>query len=424
MPILRKHPCVPIIPLLPDATIITRPVSACRKFGGCVSLFSIKMNRPKRFSRILTVAMACLVACRFGAELARAQVLERLPPIVSPSGESAPTSLPLGDLVPPPILAPSSRTSALANEPLVAPHAAMLEGAAPLSELEAAPWSLGGEPPVYSSLDQQGEPVPEEPRDTTLATSEPWTWQLMPEGLIYRSYLAGVKEPRIASVFNYDKGEGWKWDSTLGGRVSVLRYGTTDGYRPQGWEIDLEGASMQRLDMEEYRDLDAVDFRFGFPITYGIGNYQTKLSYYHLCSHVGDEYLLKHPTFNRLNYVRDVIVWGHSYYVTDDLRVYGEVGWGMSTDISKPWELQCGADYSPAGPTTFRGAPFAAVNGHLRQDFNFGGNFTAQAGWQWRGGAGGHLFRAGLQYYNGQSDQYEFFQTSEQKIGLGLWYDY
>jgi hypothetical protein len=30
----------------------------------------------------------------------------------------------------------------------------------------------------------------------------------------------------------------------------------------------------------------------------------------------------------------------------------------------------------------------------------------------------------GLQYFAGMSEQYEFYDDYESKIGLGLWYDY
>lgn len=253
---------------------------------------------------------------------------------------------------------------------------------------------------------------------------EDWVLQLLPDGLIYRSYLAGVKEPRLASVFNYDQRLGWIWDITLGGRVGLLRYGTADGQRPQGWQIDVEGAGMPRLDLEDERDLVAADFRAGLPITYGRGPFQTKLAYYHLSSHLGDEFMLKNPQFPRINYSRDVLVWGNSYYPTDALRLYAEAGWAFYSDVSEPWELQFGVDFSPRQPTGLRPDPFFAVNGHLRQELNFGGNLVVQTGVQWYGGQGGHRFRAGMQYFNGKSDQFELFNQWEQKIGMGLWYDY
>ena len=69
------------------------------------------------------------------------------------------------------------------------------------------------------------------------------------------------------------------------------------------------------------------------------------------------------------------------------------------------------------------GSPFAAVNGHLREEVNFGGNLSVQVGWQWRGSSG-HVFRTGLQYFNGKSAQYQFFNEHEDQIGMAIWYDY
>jgi hypothetical protein len=134
--------------------------------------------------------------------------------------------------------------------------------------------------------------------------------------------------------------------------------------------------------------------------------------------------MLKHPDVERINYSRNALVWGNSYYCTPDLRAYGEVAWAFYADGgARPWEFQFGLDYSPARPTGRRPVPFFALNGYLREDVNFGGSFAAQTGYQWRGETN-HLFRAGMEYYVGKSDQFEYFRQNENKIGLALWYDY
>jgi hypothetical protein len=254
---------------------------------------------------------------------------------------------------------------------------------------------------------------------------EAWRLHVLPDGLIYRSYLAGVKEPRLSSVWFHDKNQGWLHDATLGGRVGLLRYGNSRSDWPEGWQWDVEGAAFPRVDPEEEWDLNAADFRAGTALTYGEGPYQTKFAYYHLSSHIGDEFLIKNPTFQRINYVRDAFVWSHSYYWTSDLRLYFELEYAFNTDGgAEPLAFQFGADFSPAYPTGLRGAPFAAVNAYLREDFDFGGNFVAQAGWQWRGGCTNKLLRIGLHYYTGVSSQWEFFDRYEEQIGAGVWYDY
>lgn len=255
---------------------------------------------------------------------------------------------------------------------------------------------------------------------------EPWTWQVMPSGLLYRSYLAGAKEPRFASYWSTDKDLGAIWDTSVGGRLGLVRYGTTDPVYAEGWQVDLEGGAQARLDPNgESTPLLAADFRVGVPVTWAGDRWQFKTGYYHISSHLGDEYLLLVPDARRINYVRDALCLAVGYYCTERLRLYTETAYAVGADGgAEPWEFQFGADWAPVGDTRLHGAPFVALNGHLREEVAFGGSFVVQAGWAWRRFARGSLFRIGLEYFNGMSDQYEFFDQAEQRIGWGLWADF
>jgi len=272
---------------------------------------------------------------------------------------------------------------------------------------------------AYVNLDQiagygeSGEEVP-----------DLWTWQVLPQGLIYENYLAGTKESRLSFNFLKEDELGWLMDGTVGGRVGIARYGTLESIRPQGIQLDVEGSAQVRLDPEEHRDLRSVDFRCGVPLTYGIGRVRWKFGYYHTSAHLGDEFQLQNPGFTRLNFSRDVLILGHAFYLTPQIRLYGEAGWAFYSDISEPWEFQFGIDSSPAAPTGPRGAPFWAVNGHLRQELDFGGSITAQAGWAWRSDVSSPLMRAGVHYFNGKSNQYSFYNEHEHQLGMAIWYDF
>jgi hypothetical protein len=255
------------------------------------------------------------------------------------------------------------------------------------------------------------------------AFNDDWHWQLLPDGIIYQSYLAGAKESRLGTQIFHSNG-GTRWDSTVGGRAGLLRFGTFDTAWPQGWQLDVEGSGQVRVNPDEDRDVDAMDFRAGGALTYGYGPSRWKFAYYHLCAHVGDEFLLKDPSFDRLNYVRDAFALGYAYFWTDNLRLYSEASWAFYGDFTGNWHFQFGLDYAPARPTGIRGAPFFAINGHLRQELNYGGNLSLQSGWAWRGESGSQLLRAGLHYYNGASNQYSFFRQFEHQIGAGMWYDF
>lgn len=255
-------------------------------------------------------------------------------------------------------------------------------------------------------------------------TGEPWTHQILPNGLIYRSYLAGPRESRMRSYFFNKEGYGNLWDITLGGHVGLWRYGTTNAYFPEGWQIDLEGAATPRLDFEHDMNVVSSDFRAGLPITYGVGPWRTKLGYYHLSSHLGDEQLIMFPATPRYNYTRDAFIIGQSYYILPTTRVYAETSWAFNSDVAEPWEFQFGIEYAPALPTGLHGAPYAAANALLREEVNYSGCLTIQAGWSWREGPSAHLVRIGFEYFNGLSDQGQFWNQFEQKIGAGIWFDY
>jgi hypothetical protein len=266
----------------------------------------------------------------------------------------------------------------------------------------------------------------------------PWSWQWLPTGLMYRSYLAGVKEPRLGTAWLSDSAMGphhdtrlntpfvgTVWDSTLGARVGILRYGTPNAYRPEGFQVDLTGSAQPRLNpYGASTPLLSCDYTVGLPVTYARGKWQYKTGYNHLSSHMGDELMINNPAYlaQRINYVRDSVMLGIGCYVTDSLRVFGEFDYAFGAeDGARPVELQWGVDYSPAKPG---GAPFFAVYGDQRQELGYGGFFVVQAGWQWRGGLALSTFRIGMQYINGKSSQWEFYNVFEQRIGWGIWYDF
>jgi len=334
---------------------------------------------------------------------------------------------------------PPPRAPREALPPLMLPDDGFYSGPADIQSLPptrpSGPVILDGEcPPGASCTDDcpSASGYPECFDD--LWAPRPWGWHILPNNLIYTSYLAGPKEPRFASVWYNDTApdplnpstqNGWLWDSTLGGRASILRYGSDPVLHPQGFEVQIEGAAFVRLDPQEDRDLRSADYRFGVPLVYGIGRWQTKLAYYHNSAHLGDEAMLKHPDFTRVNYVRDCFVWGNSYYLFDWMRLYGEVGYAFfNSGGSQPWEFQYGTELIQARATGIHGAPFFAINGMSRQELDWGGNVCVQTGWAWRGDRSEKLFRIGFEYLQGSDPQYQFVYFNQNRCGIGMWYDY
>lgn len=256
-----------------------------------------------------------------------------------------------------------------------------------------------------------------------------WGLQLMPTGLMYHSYLAGPKEPRFNAVWLRDQNGKLNWETQLGGRCGILRYGDSTPINPDGWQVDIEGGAQARVLPDEESDLEAADFRIGALLTRRSGLWSTKAGYYHLSSHLGDEFLIKNPGFTRINYVRDAMVVGLSrdllWMGRPDFRCYGEMAYAFGHEFGDPWEFQTGAEYSPLVFNGLRGSPFLAVNGQFRQDRSWdAAGLSIITGWQWRSASTNHRFRVGLQYYDGDSLQWSFAGQKESSFGLGMWFDY
>lgn len=252
-------------------------------------------------------------------------------------------------------------------------------------------------------------------------------FQVLPAGLLYRSYLAGEKEPRFQLVPFRDLERGRRvWESALGGRAGLLRYGTYGAVDPRGFQLDVEGAALARvLPDEPSHMLEAVDFRFGVVGTWRHDQTAIKMGYYHISSHLGDEFLLANSTFARANYVRDAAVMGILRDLSDAWQIYGEMGYAMGAQGgAKPLEFQVGTQYTPTAEWGIRGAPFFGINSYVREDFGYRQSMNLAAGWQWLGVNTRHLFRAGMQYFNGPSMQYSFPNRHDELLGGGIWLDF
>ena len=252
-------------------------------------------------------------------------------------------------------------------------------------------------------------------------------WQLLPNGLLYKTYLAGEKEPRMQLVPYYDtKGKRKIWEAVLGGRAGLIRLSDPSISNSDAFQLDLEGAVFARvLPDEPSAMLEGSDYRVGLYGTWEFDRLSYRAGYYHISAHVGDEYLIANPLFNRINYVRDSALAGAAYQLDEVSRVYGEIGYALGVEGgAKPLEFQFGGEYAPLPTTQFTGAPFAAVNAHLREDFDFSGGVNVVAGWGWQGEHSKRRLRLGLNYYNGPSLQYEFFDRWENLVGAGIWLDY
>src|SRR3954468_22413828 len=323
------------------------------------------------------------------------------------------------DIAPPPEPAsPAPTTSVVTAVDAAAPAAATAAETAPAENVPLPGEEPSNEHVVRLDEANNGEP----PCD---GASDGWFWQWVPAGIIYHSYMAGPQEPRSGIFIFSDLNGDTFGDAALGGRMGFLKYGNNDPTHPEGWQLDFYGAALPRLNLKHQEDLDSCDYVFGLPLTYGNECWQTKFGYAHLSSHMGDEFAIRNPgaLADRVNYTRDSLVWGNSYYVAPWCRVYGDVGWAPHCDgFAHRWTTQFGTELSRPGPT-LHATPFFAINGRAREDDDWVGDVNIQTGMLHRGILGQTL-RYGFDHYNGKSSQSQFQGEHEHQVGFGFWYDF
>jgi hypothetical protein len=228
----------------------------------------------------------------------------------------------------------------------------------------------------------------------------------------------------MAAEFVGDNDQGTLLDTDIGSRISVIRKGTV-GPQAEGWELQVYGGVQARLSMDRQSDVEAADYVFGVPLVWRRGDTAVRFGYDHVSSHVGDEYLIRNPNFERINYVRDAMAFAVMQSVTESIDVYGEANCAFHTSGgAERWHFQFGAEYQPFVPPGFEGAPVVAVNTLLREEFNYEGSLGVIAGWQWRGLTSNDRLRLGLTTYIGRSREFSFFDRYEKLFGVGIWYDF
>jgi Protein of unknown function (DUF1207) len=134
-------------------------------------------------------------------------------------------------------------------------------------------------------------------------------------------------------------------DVSFGDNLAVYRW---CGVWPWGGQlqIEIEGAVWAVFaPLSKEAPLINADYYVGLPITYAIERWSFRLRPFHVSSHIGDEFLLKHPGFDRRNASAESIDFFISHELTECIRVYSGLGYIISQDRS----FRCKRFYAEGG---------------------------------------------------------------------------
>jgi hypothetical protein len=234
--------------------------------------------------------------------------------------------------------------------------------------------------------------------------------------------------PFIADPRQVTYSVGWRWNDSVfeknvipvsfGDILPIFRWCDIWYFRGD-LELGIEGAVWAIFDpLHESSPLIDADYYVGFPISYSFGSWAFRLRGYHISTHIGDEFLLNHPNFNRKNPSIEVFDFFISKQLTKDIRLYCGIGWLARQDDS----FRVGEFYYQGGfelrffelgyrdyCNRLYGVPFLAMDVYYQTHFKHHINSTFALGYEWGKVSGlRRKFRIFLEYHDGYSIEGQF----------------
>jgi hypothetical protein len=227
----------------------------------------------------------------------------------------------------------------------------------------------------------------------------------------YRHPLADPRAPvsGVRLQFPIESEDHFKVENRLATHVAVFRTGDRDFL----FEVQAEGGAFGRFDFDENWDMDAADFRFGFPIAARWGRFAVKVHPWHMTSHLGDEYIDRTGR-ERFVYARNEVAVGVSWDFAPETRVYAEAGYAFERgDVNEPLRFMAGFE-------TVSGLFFGALNLTSFEEQDYDVQFNIEAGAWFRPEGTTRGVRLSIGYFRGPSALTQFFNEDEEYWTAGF----
>ena len=251
----------------------------------------------------------------------------------------------------------------------------------------------------------------------------------LPKSPLFQPLLADPRWPHFSASFQR------YINNDLLKNVASTSFGESIGlYRLRGplestIQLDIHAGVFSIFDLDSQSfDLINADYMVGIPLTFKKGNFANMTRIFHQSSHLGDEFLLRGQTDERVNLSYESVNNLFSYHLPAGFRIYAGGGYIFHKDPSDldPWSTQAGMEFRSPW-FWLKGAlrPVAAVDVQNRQESNWSTDVSARAGIQFENP---DFFSRKLQllfeYYNGKSPNGQFYESNIEYFGLGLHFLY
>lgn len=230
-------------------------------------------------------------------------------------------------------------------------------------------------------------------------------------------------------------------DDVIGKHVGAANFG--DEFPIYRWKRVLRWCGDMQIGIEagvfSVFDLDNpdacmvnTDFFVGIPLTYAINQWSYRLRIWHLSSHLGDEFLICNPGYDRRNRSEEGIDFFASYQLNPAIRLYAGVGGLIDTDTSfheKPLYIEYGTEIRVFGCRHcyqhLYVQPFFAMNFLNWQERDWSLDATYALGVEYSKIQGvGKKFRIFLQYHDGFSEEGQFVKLRANYFSIRTSYSF
>lgn len=203
---------------------------------------------------------------------------------------------------------------------------------------------------------------------------------------------------------------------TFGDEFPLRRWTNVEITKMKGnLQLDIEGAIFAIFDQTKPSSpLINADYYVGLPLNFASGRWAHRARIYHISSHLGDEYMKRRHHAKRLNKSFEAFDLSTSYFITDQIRVYGGVGIIGHSDSEmhlKPLYAMYGLEVH-AGRVEWKntyGTPYLAMHFQNSQDCKYKMDANFAIGYEWGKLNGlGKKLRVALEYHNGNCSEGQF----------------
>jgi len=253
--------------------------------------------------------------------------------------------------------------------------------------------------------------------DASSTAAEDHSSEALPRHELFSPLLADPRWPHMAAAWqDWGNDQGFRNIAavSLGGALPIYQRDSLGGR----WELGLKGAVFSVLNLDTSpKSLINADYYIGIPVAYRRDDWSGFVEVLHQSSHVGDQYLIAHPDFQRFEVsyeAVDLIV--SRFFSEHTLRFYGggKYYFDREPTAQKAFSVQGGAEWR--SPRAYVGdllRPFAALDLEASQTTDWDPQLSFRTGIQMVGGrhdgSDSYTLQLSLDFYRGRNLNGQFF---------------